>query len=95
MDVQLSAQGAKLYSKLTVSKSDIWFARYCASVICKKGWHSQPWERRGTVYHQQAAFTSALITAYARPFIQSRGWPKLPPDLITRSCQEENCISSF
>ena len=87
--MHLSEEDAKLYNKFTVSTSDIWFARYCATVILKKDWHSQPWERRGTIYQQQAAFTSALITAYARPFIHSRGWPKLPPDLIARSCREE------
>ena len=89
MEVQLSAEDAKLYSKLTVSSSDIWFARYCASVILKKGWHSQPWERRGTIYQQQAAFTSALITAYARPFTHSKGWPRLPPDLITTTYSDQ------
>ena len=82
MIVPLSPADEKLYSKLYVSSSDIAFARYCASVILRKGWHARPWERRGTIYQQQAAFTTALITAYARPFTYSKGWPKLPPDLI-------------
>jgi hypothetical protein len=88
LEAQLSADDAKLYSKLSVSSSDIAFARYCASVILKKGWHGRAWERRGTIYQQQAAFTTALVTAYARPFTHSKGWPKLPPDVITYSSEE-------
>ena len=88
MLVQLNPVDEKLYSKLYVSSSDIAFARYCASVILKKGWHAQPWERRGTIYQQQAAFTTALVTAYARPFTPSKGWPKLPSDLVAYSDQE-------
>jgi hypothetical protein len=75
-------------AKLYVSRMDVEFARYCAGVLLKKGWHGQPWERRGTIYQQQAAFTSALVTAYARPFTQSRGWPKIPQELINYSDQE-------
>ena len=82
MEVPLSPANKKLYSRLFVSSSDIAFAQYCASVILKKGWHAQPWERRGTVYQQQAAFTTALVTAYVRPFTRSKGWPELPKDLV-------------
>jgi hypothetical protein len=64
----------KLYGKLYVSCMDINFARYCAGVLIKKGWHWQPWERRGTIYQQQAAFTSSLVISYIRPFTKSRGW---------------------
>src|SRR5580704_19459236 len=83
MEVRLGEDNAKLYSKLYVSSSDIAFARYCASILLKKGWHSRPWERRGTIYQQQSTFITALVTAYARPFTHSEGWPKLPSDLIT------------
>jgi hypothetical protein len=82
MKAQLSETAAKLYSKLYVSNSDIEFAQYCAGVLLKKGWHAQPWEKRGTIYQQQSAFTSALVTAYARPFTRSKGWPKFPSDLL-------------
>jgi hypothetical protein len=88
MEIQLSPDDAKLYSKLYVSSSDIAFAQYCATVILKKGWHSQPWQRRGTIYQQQAVFTTALVTAYVRPFTHSKGWPNLPSDLLTYDAQE-------
>jgi hypothetical protein len=78
----------KLYNKLLASAHDLAFARYCADVLLKKGWHSAPWERRGTVYHQQAAFTTALVVSYCRPFTRSKGWPKLPTDLIHYNEQE-------
>jgi hypothetical protein len=89
MLVHLSPADEKLYSKLAVSGFDIGFARYCASVILKKGWHDEPWKRRGTIYQQQAAFTTALVTAYGRPFTQSKGWPSFPLKLIAYNAQEE------
>jgi hypothetical protein len=82
MEVQLTADDAKLYSKLYVSINDIEFARYCAGVLLKEGWHARPWEISESIYNQQAVFASALVTAYGRPFTRSEGWPKLPPDLI-------------
>lgn len=91
-NVQLSEADAKLYSKLYASESDIAFARYCADVLLKKGWHSKPWERRGTIYHQQAAFTTALITAYARLFTHSKGWPQLPSDLTATYDHREKAL---
>ena len=88
MEVQLSEENAKLYGKLFVSGRDIAFAKYCAGVLRKKGWHVQPWERRETIYLQQAAFMSALIIAYGRPFTRSKGWPEFPADLIVYSDRE-------
>ncbi len=37
---------------------------------------------------QQAAFTTALVTSYARPFTQSKGWPKLPTELVLYNASE-------
>jgi hypothetical protein len=93
--VPLSAADKNLYSKLFVSRRDIALARYCASVILKKGWHGQEWERRGTVYQQQAVFTTALVTAYARPFTRSKGrkrWPDLPKDLVAAYSGPEKAL---
>ena len=81
MEIRLPEGGAKLYSRLKVSSLDLDLAQYCVGVILKKGWHYQPWEKRGTIYLQQSAFTSALVIAYARPFTKSRDWPKFPPAL--------------
>ena len=58
MELQLNERDARLYGKLFVSRNDIGFAQYCASELLKKGWHSLWWERRGTVYQQQAVYTS-------------------------------------
>jgi hypothetical protein len=66
-----------------VSSDDIAIAQFCAGVLLKKGWHANPWERRGAVYQQQTAFTTTLITAYARAFTRSRGWPKFPNEIIS------------
>ena len=82
MKIQLHGGEAKLYSRLHVSSLDFEFAEYCVGVILKKGWHYQPWEKRGTIYLQQSAFMSAFVIAYARPFTKSRGWPKFPPQLM-------------
>jgi hypothetical protein len=39
---------------------------------------------------QQAAFTTtAFATAYSRPFIESRGWPKFPERLLQRFSSEQ------
>lgn len=82
-EVRLTDDHQKLYGRLLASHDDITFARYCAGVLLKKGWHNQPWERRGTVYEQQSAYTTALVTSYGRPFTRSKGWPPLPSDFIT------------
>jgi hypothetical protein len=85
-EVTFSEEAAKkLYEKLWVSWQDIIFADYCAGVILKKGWRAR--ERR-----EQVAFTTALITAYVRPFTSSKGWPKLPPDLIAAYDEQEKAL---
>ena len=70
-----------LHIRLYVSRLDFEFALYCLGVLRKKGWHYRAWEKRGTIYQQQTAFTSALVTAYARPFTRSDGLPDFPAEL--------------
>jgi len=89
MEINLPDDDAKLYSKLHVSSLDLDFAQYCIGVILKKGWHYRPWEKRGTIYQQQSAFMSALVTAYARPFTKSFGWPRFPPELKEFNSRED------
>jgi len=89
MEIHLPENEARLYSKLHVSSLDLDFAQYYVGVILKKGWHCQPWEKRGTIYLQQSAFMSALVTAYARPFTASRGWPRFPPELKKFNKEED------
>ena len=43
---------------------------------------------QGSICMQQAAFTTALIMSYSRPFIQSKGWPKLPQELVPYNTTE-------
>jgi hypothetical protein len=82
MEVQLDDNVQRLYSRLYVSGLDLASAEYCLGVLMKKGWHYLPWDKRGSIYEQQSAFTSALVVAYARPFNTSYGWPKFPVELI-------------
>ncbi len=72
----------QLYALLHVTQEDLRQANFFAAYIIKKRWHFEPWERRWTVYMQQAAYTTAFATAYSRPFTESRGWQKFPERLL-------------
>lgn len=91
MLIQLSSADEKLYKKLFTSCRDLEFAQYCLAVITKRGWHHAEFQKRGTVYLQQAAYTSALFVSYGRAFTQSRGWGELPPDVRCFSRTEAAC----
>ncbi len=71
-----------LYQRLYISAEDLRLAEGFAHHLLKKGWHFAPWERRWSTYVQQAAFTSSFVTAYARPFTRSAGWPAFPAGLV-------------
>jgi hypothetical protein len=60
--------------------SDLRQASFFARHLLKKGWHFEPFDRRirWSTYMQQAAFTSALVTSYCRPFAQTRKGSTLP-----------------
>ena len=83
------AQANQLYALLHVAEEDLCQASYFAAHILKKGWHFEPWEKRWTVYMQQAAFTTALAAAYSGPFTESRGWPKFPMRLLAELDAEQ------
>jgi hypothetical protein len=55
----------------------------------KKGWHHRPWDRRGSIYFQQSASTTALVVAYARVFKKSRGMTNFPERLLGYSAAEK------
>lgn len=80
MEVKLDPATQKRYKRLLVSSYDLSTAGYCLDTIIKKGWHHEPWERRGSIYQQQTVFTTTMVVAYARPF-NSR--PKLALTEIT------------
>ena len=64
----------RLYQRLTVWRHDLSEAAYFAGFLLKKGWHFDPWDKkiRWPTYMQQAAFTTALVAAYCRPFVETR-----------------------
>jgi hypothetical protein len=78
MELLLKDREKRLYTKLFISRRDVCYARECARFIRKKGWHCQPMERRGSIYFQQSAFTTALVVAYARVFKESRRLANFP-----------------
>lgn len=77
-----SKQKQKLYERIFVAAEDIGLARQYAKHLLKNGWHSAPWERRGSIYMQQSAFVTALVVSYARAFTKSYGWPYLPDEVL-------------
>lgn len=89
MLLALNDRDKRLYTKLFVSGQDIGYARQCAVLLRKKGWHHRPWERRGSIYFQQSAFTTALVVAYARVFKESRGMTNFPERLLGYTAAEK------
>jgi hypothetical protein len=75
------SQKKRQFERLFASTYDFAQANFCAHYLLKKGWHSKPWERRGTIYMQQTAFVTSLVIAYTRPFVGSKGWPAFPSKL--------------
>ncbi|MBM9615293.1 hypothetical protein JWJ90_13495 [Desulfobulbus rhabdoformis] len=73
----------RLYQRLIVWRQDFRDANYFANFLLRKGWHFDPWDKkiRWTTYMQQAAYTTALITSYCRPFIATRSGAILPRNL--------------
>jgi len=78
-----------LYERLYISANDFNMAKQYAEHLLKKGWYSAPYERRGSIYMQQSAFTTSLIVSYARPFTNSKGWPPFPDEFINYSEKED------
>ena len=79
--IERSAASQFLYEKLKASEWDFRLARHHAEHLLKKKWHKSFPEMRGEVYWHQAAYTSALVVAYGRPFTKGYGWPRLPSEL--------------
>lgn len=77
-----------LYERLYVSALDLGAARQYAVHLLKKGWHFAPYDRRGSIYMQQSAFTTSLVVSYARPFTRGEGWPPFPPEFRQYSAAE-------
>ena len=84
MDIPAVATEEKqrLYERLYVAAEDLGLARQYTQHLLKKGWHSAPWERRGSIYMQQSAFVTALVVSYARAFTKSYGWPSLSESFL-------------
>jgi hypothetical protein len=91
MIIELIPADEKVYKKLFTSFRDLEFAQYCLEVVVRKGWHHAEFERRRSVYLQQAAYTCAFFASYGRAFTESRGWGKLPPDVRRFNKMEADC----
>jgi hypothetical protein len=93
LDVRAKAERG-YYERLIVFEEDFRQADYFANFLRKKGWHFDPWDTkiRSSTYMQQAAFTSALVTAYCRPFAQSRGKPALSVKKMARYNTQQKAL---
>jgi len=80
--IEFRKHDRSLYKRLYVAQEDLRQAASFAAYILKNGWHFHPWERRWTTYMKQSAYTTALVISYARPFTESRGWPRIPKRLV-------------
>ncbi|MGR9438410.1 hypothetical protein ACU8V1_25880 (plasmid) [Rhizobium leguminosarum] len=89
MQIELDPHQKRQYDKLRISWMDIAHALQCARFLIKKGWHSFEWERRGSTYLQQSAFTTSLVVSYSRPFSTARSLPGLPSRLINWTNEEK------
>jgi hypothetical protein len=72
--IQLTKEASKKYRRLWASKNDLEMAQACAAYLLKKGWFEPVWTRRRSIYFQQQAFTTSLVVAYARAFLDPKGW---------------------
>ncbi|QTQ86084.1 hypothetical protein J8N08_22900 (plasmid) [Agrobacterium tumefaciens] len=88
MLVEIDPHQKRQFDKFRISVMDIAHSLQCARFLIKKGWHSNEWERRGSIYLQQSAFTTSLVVSYARPFTTARGLPGLPARLIKWTDEE-------
>mgnify|MGYP000414201960 CR=1 FL=1 len=77
--IERTKQERLLYERLVVFQDDLRQAAFYAGHLLKKNWHFDPWDSkiRWTTYMQQAAFTTALVTAYGRPFAGANGFPTM------------------
>ena len=89
MLVELESHQKRQYDKFRISCMDIAHALQCARFLLKKGWHSHEWERSGSIYLQQSAFTTTLVLSYARPFTPARNLSGLPSKLIKWTDEEK------
>ena len=89
MQVKLSDNDRRAFTKLYASADDIVVARRWAEHIQKKNWFRQPWSR-GTIYLHQSAYVTALVVAYGRVFEVGRGGFDFPKRLIPYDAAERD-----
>lgn len=87
--LKLSERDNALYGKLSMSALDIAKARSFANQLRKKRWHTFPLVRRGSVPTYQVALTTALVVAYARPFVVGRGGGLAFPNRLKQYTPEQ------
>ncbi len=77
------------YQLLYVAHLDLRQAAFFADHIASKKMHMEPWEGSWKTYLHQCAYMTAMVIAYARPFTESRGWPKFPQRLLRLSPEQK------
>jgi hypothetical protein len=84
-------QEYELYKRLYVYKHDFYQVEFFAMHLLKKNWHFDEWDSRirQPTYMQQAAFTTALVTAYGRPFSGSNGFPTISMKLLRYTAEQK------
>ena len=85
------AQSLATYQLLHVAQQDLSQAAFFADHLRRQGWHAEPWEVSWQDYLHQGAYMTSMVVAYARPFTESRGWPKFPSRLL-RLDQEQKLL---
>jgi len=88
MLLQLSERDRKTLTKLYSAAADIGLASQFGKIIIKRKLYDKRPFSRGTVYAQQAAFVTGLVTSYGRAFSSGRGGYQLPKSLVNYDADE-------
>ncbi|MGE0280663.1 MAG: hypothetical protein AB7P20_08630, partial [Rhizobiaceae bacterium] len=88
MLLELTDHDRKTLTKLYSAAADIAFARQFGEMLIKRKLYNKRPFGRGTIYAQQAAFVTALVTAYGRVFFSGRGGHNFPNRLLPYNAEE-------
>lgn len=87
MPSEAKSNELKTYQLLHIALLDLSQAAFFTDHLLTENWCAEPWEVSWQQYLHQAAYVTAMVVAYSRPFTDSRGWPKFPGRLL-RSLNE-------
>lgn len=83
-------RASALYTRLTVSESDLELAKRYAEYMLKNRLHIGPLQNNKAKYWRQTAFVCALVMAYGRVFTRSIGLPDFPTRLLQYDEEEKD-----